>query len=74
MATDIRILLGQRIRELRKARQWRQIDLAAHSGLNAVYICDLERGEKQICLFAIQKLAIGFNITIADLFADLDSN
>jgi transcriptional regulator with XRE-family HTH domain len=71
MATDIRVALGIRIRELRKARQWRQIDLAAHSGLNAIYICDVERGEKQLCLFAIQKLAEGFSISISELFRDL---
>ena len=71
MATDIRILLGQRIRELRKARQWRQIDLAAHSGLNAVYICDLERGEKQACLFAIQKIAVSFDMKLSEFFSGL---
>jgi XRE family aerobic/anaerobic benzoate catabolism transcriptional regulator len=71
MATDIRVSLGKRIRELRKARQWRQIDLAAHSGLNAIYICDVERGEKQLCLFAIEKLAAGLGISISELFRGL---
>lgn len=71
MATDIRILMGQRIRDLRKARKWRQIDLAAHSGLNAIYICDLERGEKEMCLLTIQTLAGSFGIKPSELFAGI---
>lgn len=69
MATDICILLGERIRELRKARQWRQIDLAAHSGVNIIYISDLENGHKEICLKTLQALANAFDMRITDLLA-----
>ena len=67
MATDIRLQLGQRIRELRRARSWRQIDLAEHSGLNKIYICDLERGEKNMSLLTIQTLAATFNLKPSEL-------
>jgi transcriptional regulator with XRE-family HTH domain len=69
MATDICILLGERIRELRKTRQWRQIDLAAHSGLNVIYISDLENGRKEICLRTLQAVATAFDMKITDLLA-----
>jgi XRE family aerobic/anaerobic benzoate catabolism transcriptional regulator len=69
MATDICILLGKRIRELRKARQWRQIDLAAHSNLNVIYISDLENGRKEICLRTLHSVATAFDMTITDLIA-----
>ncbi len=69
MATDICILLGERIRALRKARQWRQIDLAAHSGVNVIYISDLENGRKEICLKTLQAVATAFDMTITDLLA-----
>lgn len=69
MATDICILLGERIRALRKARQWRQIDLAAHSGVNVIYISDLENGRKEICLKTLHAIASAFDLTITDLIA-----
>ncbi len=69
MASDICILLGERIREVRKARQWRQIDLAAHAGLNVIYISDLENGRKEICLRTLQAVANAFDMTITDLLA-----
>ena len=38
---------GQRIRTLRKAKHWRQQDLAAKAGLRATHlISNIERGEK----------------------------
>jgi transcriptional regulator with XRE-family HTH domain len=69
MATDICILLGERIREVRKARQWRQIDLAAHSGLNVIYISDLENGRKEVCIRTLQAVATAYDMSITDLIA-----
>ena len=69
MATDICILLGRRIREVRKLRQWRQIDLAAHSGLNVIYISDLENGRKEICIRTLQAVASAYDMSITDLLA-----
>lgn len=67
MAKDICIRLGERIREVRKARQWRQIDLAAHSGVNIIYISDLENGRKEICLKTLHSIAAALDMTIAQL-------
>jgi len=72
MATDICTLLGGRIRQLRKARGWRQIDLAEHSGINAVYISYIERGTKEICLRNLQVLAQTFEMTIRDLLKGVE--
>ncbi|MES2390833.1 MAG: helix-turn-helix transcriptional regulator [Acidobacteriota bacterium] len=69
MAKDICVQLGERIREVRKARQWRQIDLAAHSGVNIIYISDLENGRKEICLKTLQAVASAFDMTITELLA-----
>jgi XRE family aerobic/anaerobic benzoate catabolism transcriptional regulator len=44
MAKDICAATGERIRKLRRAKGWRQIDLAEHSGVHEVHISDLERG------------------------------
>jgi XRE family aerobic/anaerobic benzoate catabolism transcriptional regulator len=68
MARDISILLGRRIRELRKARNWRQINLAEEAGLNVIYISDLENGRKEICLRTLNALARALDVNISDIF------
>jgi XRE family aerobic/anaerobic benzoate catabolism transcriptional regulator len=73
MASDICILLGLRIRELRMARNWRQIDLAEEAGINENYISDLEIGKKEICLRTIQALAAAFDLTLAELLQGVES-
>ena len=68
MATDICVRFGKRIRRLRTERGWTQIDLAVHTGLGRVFISDLERGKKEPCLRSIEILAIGFGMTVPQLF------
>jgi Predicted transcriptional regulators len=70
MATDICVLLGKRIRELRKAKGWRQIDLAQHSGVHEVHISDLERGTREAGIRTVQAIASALKVKIADLFRD----
>ena len=74
MATDICKSLGIRIRELRKKQNWRQIDLAEESGLGRIYISDLERGKKEICLRNLQILAITFQLDLPTFLSNLDRN
>jgi transcriptional regulator with XRE-family HTH domain len=57
MATDICVRLGFRIRELRKKRQWRQIDLAEHAGIGKNHISELERGQREIGLRLLEAVA-----------------
>jgi transcriptional regulator with XRE-family HTH domain len=57
MARDICIALGERIRELRTERGWRQIDLAEQAGIHENYVSDLELGRKEICLRMLDSLA-----------------
>ena len=68
MATDIRILLGRRKRAVHKARQRRQIHLAAYSGLET-YSSDVENGDKEICIRTLQPVAKAFEMSITDLLS-----
>jgi transcriptional regulator with XRE-family HTH domain len=70
MAIDICILLGKRIRTARKAKGWRQIDLAQHSGVHEVHISDLERGTREVGLRTLQALARALGVKITDLLKD----
>ena len=72
MASDICILLGLRIRELRTAKGWRQIDLAEEAGINENYISDLEIGKKEICLRTMQAIADAFDLTLAELLQGVE--
>jgi XRE family aerobic/anaerobic benzoate catabolism transcriptional regulator len=72
MARDICISLGKRILNLRKARGWRQIDLAEQAGINENYVSDLEHGRKEICIRTLQTVAQAFGIKTSELLADID--
>lgn len=67
MASDIRIRLGQRIRELRMERGWRQIDLAVHAELSKTHICDLETGRREVGLEALDRIAVALDLKPSDL-------
>jgi len=66
MATeDICVVLGRRVKKLRKQRGWNQADLAAHSGLGRVFLSNLERGKHNPKLKTLQTLADSFDLTIS---------
>lgn len=55
--TADRTLLGKKIRQLRLANGWTQEDLATKAGLHSTYIGGVERGERNVGLDNILKLA-----------------
>ena len=63
--------LGKRIRELRKRKGWRQIDLAEHAKLNENFISDLELGRKEVCLRSLKKIASGLGVPLKELMDGL---
>jgi XRE family aerobic/anaerobic benzoate catabolism transcriptional regulator len=72
MARDICIRFGKRLRELRKARGWRQLDLAEQAGISENYISDLELGRKEVCLRMIKALSQALDTTIVDLMEGVE--
>jgi transcriptional regulator with XRE-family HTH domain len=72
MARDICVVLGERIRQLRKDRGWRQIDLAEQAGVHENYVSDLELGRKEICLRMLSGIAKAFGVKTVDLLKDID--
>ena len=65
---DIKAQFGQKIRELRKAKWWSQEELWQEAWLHRTYIGIVERGEKNISLENIKKLADTLNTPIKSLF------
>jgi transcriptional regulator with XRE-family HTH domain len=65
---NVRKDLGARVRTLREKRMWSQEYLAHESGLARSFAGAIERGEKDLRLTTLVKLANTFEITIAQLF------
>ena len=66
---EIQIQFGLRVRLLRTERGWSQEGFADRCGLHRTYIGSIERGEQNISLENIQKLAVTLDISLAELFA-----
>lgn len=65
---DIKVLVGSRIRELRKERNISQEELADLAGLDRTYITSVECGRRNISIVNIEKLAIALGVTIGEFF------
>ena len=68
---DICKKFGNKVRELRIAQGLSQEILAQKSGLHRTYIGGIERGERNISLINIEKIANVFDISMASLMGDL---
>jgi transcriptional regulator with XRE-family HTH domain len=66
MPSDVCVQLGEKIRQLRKKRGWRQIDLAEQSGIHEVHISDLERGAREVGLRHLAALAAAFEMSLSE--------
>jgi transcriptional regulator with XRE-family HTH domain len=64
---DICEKFGQRVRDLRKRRGWSQERLAAETGLDRTYVGGIERGERNVALRNIDRLATTLGVTISEL-------
>ena len=62
MAEDIKQKLGKRIKELRIKEGYSQEEFASHCGLHRTYISDIERGERNVSIENIEKIAKALKI------------
>ena len=60
---------GARVRELRKAAGFSQEDFALEIGLDRTYMGGVERGERNLALLNIRKIAHGLQVPVSQLFA-----
>lgn len=68
MATDDPLtLFGERLIELRKVKGWSQERLALESGLARSYLGGVERGQRNIALLNIYRLAEALETSPASL-------
>ena len=68
MQDDPRVLFGRRLVELRKQKGWSQEKLSLESGVARSYLGGVERGQRNIALINICRLAETLQIPVGTLF------
>jgi transcriptional regulator with XRE-family HTH domain len=68
MRSDLRATFGTRVRELRLRMGLSQEELAEKADLHRNYIGGIERGERNVGLINVGKLANALDISVAELF------
>lgn len=64
-------ILGQRIREMRKSKNFSQEDLAHESDIDRSYIGGVERGERNLSFDKLCQIAQALKCDVAALSKDL---
>lgn len=70
---DIRVAFGRAVRRLRLAKGLAQESFAAQAKVGRSYMGKIERGEVNVSLENIHKIARGLGITIGHLMMAVDS-
>lgn len=71
MSTDVRVLLGNRVRSLRREQGWTQIETAEMLGIDRSYLSEIETGKKDPSLTILKAIADGYKVTLSRLLEDL---
>ena len=67
---DVKTAFGYRVRTLRKRAGLSQEQLALKCGLDRTYIGGVERGERNISIVNIDKIARAIDLSLKELFED----
>jgi len=62
-----RKVLGENIRTYRRNMKWSQEKLAEKSDLHHNYIGDIERGEENVSVDALMRIATALKVSVSDL-------
>lgn len=74
MDDSILLDFGKAIRKLRIEKGISQEAFADMCDLHRTYISDVELGKRNVSLENIQKMAVALNMSISDVFLEVDKN
>jgi len=66
--SDVKLAFGQRVRQLRIEKGYSQEAFALKCRLHRTYIGAVERGERNISLMNIYRIAIALGVSVRELF------
>ena len=69
---DVKLKIGQRIKQLRDAKDMAQKDLAYAADLDRSYIASIENGLRNVSIVNIEKIAKALNVTLKELFDNVE--
>jgi transcriptional regulator with XRE-family HTH domain len=67
-------ILGKAIRRVRESRRMSQMAMGEESGLHRTYICDIERGARNVTFLSLLKLAHALGTTVSELTREAGSS
>ena len=65
---DIKIKVGQRIKELRKIILLSQESLANKADVDRTYVTDVENGRRNVSVEILDRLINALNVTVSEFF------
>ena len=71
---DVKLKIGQRIKELRELSNMSQKDLSYAADLDRSYIASIENGQRNVSIINIEKIASALNVTLKEFFNDHEFN
>lgn len=68
------MVLGNRVRELRRKKGFSQESFADHCGLHRTYMGGIERGEHNLTIQTALTIARGLGISLSKLFSGIEKH
>lgn len=69
---DVKLKIGQRIKELRETATMSQKDLSYTADLDRSYIASVENGQRNISIVNIEKIATALGVTLKEFFNNVE--
>ena len=66
------LAFGVAVRRLRRERGWSQEECADRAGVHRTYMGAIERGEQNLSLVSIARVAAGLGISLSALMAEVE--
>lgn len=70
---ELQTAVGRRIRQLRRQVRISQEELAARADLHRNYIGSIERGERDVGITSLGRIAYGLGISLSELMKPFDA-
>ena len=67
---DIKLKIGQRIKDLREKAEMSQKDLTYIADLDRSYIASIENGQRNVSIVNVEKIATALGVSLKELFND----